>query len=52
MTIADLRERFRAVTEERIAAARLDAWIDAVEHPQRDGWCEGLMALRLEGAVR
>jgi 2-methylcitrate dehydratase PrpD len=47
MTIADLRARFRAVTQGRVAETVLDAWIDTVEHPERDGWCETLMALRL-----
>jgi 2-methylcitrate dehydratase PrpD len=46
MTIGDLRERFRVVTQGRVAAAELDAWIDTVEHPERNGWCETLMALR------
>ncbi len=46
MTIGDLRTRFRAVTEGRIQSDRLDAWIDTVEHPHREGWCEAVMALR------
>ncbi len=47
MTTGDLRDRFHAVTQGRIAAAALDAWIEAAAHPQRAGWGAALMALRL-----